>query len=390
MFAIIVMSITDKGADFFNQVLGPVKANQMRYVFQQLLCYWVWLKKEFYWKLGDTTAKEAARTAIQTMLSQLGELWPRERGQGWQTAKHHEQMHVPDDIEAYGAHRNYHSGCSEHNHIENIKKMAKMTQKRKSVLDWQIANRRADSYILDLAFNLMQAPMLDSVIDDNNTLKHGISHLGAKGKFRMRRASSKIDVTFEWVSATDVGPLPQYLTAYIVQYFSQYHMDECSEFNLPFFTEYKRNGQFFRAHHNYRGGNSKWYDWVMFRWRKEQRAGRRNRSTYAVDVAYLDEGAEHDQYDYAPAKILGFVQIGDAISCIVRPCTVVYTKSSVFTTKWTLAFWDKGKRNPMICLVSVDAIVRHCLMVPAHGANSVDYHEVYERSRWANEFHEDI
>ena len=43
------------------------------------------------------------------------QLWPRERGQGWQTAKHHEQMHVPDDIEAYGAHHNYHTGPSEHN-----------------------------------------------------------------------------------------------------------------------------------------------------------------------------------------------------------------------------------------------------------------------------------
>ena len=60
MFAIIVLSITDKGAHFFDQVLGPDKANQMQYVFQQLLCYWVWLKKEFYWKVGDTAAKEAA------------------------------------------------------------------------------------------------------------------------------------------------------------------------------------------------------------------------------------------------------------------------------------------------------------------------------------------
>ena len=78
------------------------------------------------------------------MLSQLVALWPQECGQGWQTAKHHEQMHVPDDIEAYGAHQNYHTGPSEHNHIDNIKKMAKITQNRKSVSDWQIANRRAD------------------------------------------------------------------------------------------------------------------------------------------------------------------------------------------------------------------------------------------------------
>ena len=391
MFAIIVLSITDKGAHFFDHVLGPDKANQMRYVFQQLLCYWVWLKKEFYWKVGDTAAKEAARKAIQTMLSQLVQLWPRERGQGWQTAKHHEQLHVPDDIEAYGAHRNYHSGSSEHNHIENIKKMAKMTQKRKSVLDWQIANRRADSYILDLAFNLMHPPTPAEVVDDDAILKHGISHLGAKGKFVMRRVTGSIDVTFEWTSATDVGPLPSSLMEYIVQYFSKYHMDDQLEFILPFYTEYKRNGQFFRAHHNYHhGGNSKWHDWVMFRWRKEQRPGKRNRSTHAVDVAYMDEAGEQDQYDYAPAKLLGFVKLGEAISCIVRPCTVVYTKSSVFTTKWSLAFWDKRRRNPMISVVSVDAIVRHCLMIPASGDNSVDFHEVYERSRWADEFHEDV
>jgi hypothetical protein len=44
----------------------------------------------------------------------------------------------------------------------------------------------------------------------------------------------------------------------------------------------------------------------------------------------------------------------------------------------------------MISVVSVDAIVRHCLMIPASGENSVDFHEVYERSRWADEFHEDV
>jgi hypothetical protein len=77
-------------------------------------------------------------------------------------------MHVPDYIDAYGAHRNYHTGPSEHNHIENIKKMVIMKQRLKSVLDWQIANRCADSYILDLAYNLMQPnlPILPPIDDD--------------------------------------------------------------------------------------------------------------------------------------------------------------------------------------------------------------------------------
>jgi hypothetical protein len=43
---------------------------------------------------------------------------------------------ILDDIDVYGAHLNYHTGLLELNHIENIKKMAKMTQRSKSVLDW--------------------------------------------------------------------------------------------------------------------------------------------------------------------------------------------------------------------------------------------------------------
>jgi hypothetical protein len=39
MFTIIVLSLTDKGAHFFYTVLGEEKANKMRHVFQQLLCY---------------------------------------------------------------------------------------------------------------------------------------------------------------------------------------------------------------------------------------------------------------------------------------------------------------------------------------------------------------
>lgn len=391
MFTIIVLSLTSKGSQFFDTVLGEEKANKMRYVFQQLLCYWVWLKKEYYWKVGDTNGKEAARLAIQKMLVQLVQLWPRERGQGWQTAKHHEQMHVPDDIEAYGAHRNYHTGPSEHNHIDNIKKMAKMTQGRKSVLDWQIANRRADSYILDLAYNLMHPASPPDTLPDADTSFQGISHLGAKGQFVFTRVPNSIQVIFAWTSATDVGPLPDYIIEYIVQYFPRYCMVDLDRFVLPFYTEYQRHGHTFRAHPNYRAGQqSPWYDWAMFRWRKEQRSCRRNRSSYAVDVAYMDNEVNEDQYDYAPAKILGFVKVGSALSCIVRPCNITYTKSSVFSTQWSLAFWDRAGKNAMINLVSVDAIVRHCLMIPVDGVDSILYHEVYERERWANEFHEDM
>jgi hypothetical protein len=101
----------------------------------------------------------------------------------------------------------------------------------------------------------------------------------------------------------------------------------------------------------------------------------------------MDAGVIDGEYDYAPAKLMGFVEIENEIMCLVWPCSINYTKSSVFTTQWELAFWDRKKREPMICLVSVDAIVRHCLMIPRDGPESNVYHEVWERKLWADEFH---
>ena len=48
MLAIIVLSLTEKGELFFNKCLPePGVANKMRYIFQIILCYWSWLKKDF-------------------------------------------------------------------------------------------------------------------------------------------------------------------------------------------------------------------------------------------------------------------------------------------------------------------------------------------------------
>ena len=49
----------------------------------------------------------------------------------------HEQLHVADNIMLYGAHRNVHTGPQEHNHIENVKRPARLSQKRKVVSDLQ-------------------------------------------------------------------------------------------------------------------------------------------------------------------------------------------------------------------------------------------------------------
>jgi hypothetical protein len=96
-----------------------------------------------------------------------------------------------------------------------------MTQRRKSVLDWQIANRRADAYILDLAYNAMKtkAPSVVSNVDLGTG--DGLSCLGSKGMLELQHHHNRIDVTFEWTSATDPGIVPCDISDYVTLYFSR-------------------------------------------------------------------------------------------------------------------------------------------------------------------------
>jgi hypothetical protein len=80
------------------------------------------------------------------MLRELIRLWPRVRGNGWEKAKTHEQLHVPDDIlEWNGAPQGSHTGPTEHNHIRLVKRPAKGTQLRAKVFDRQLGQCVSDA-----------------------------------------------------------------------------------------------------------------------------------------------------------------------------------------------------------------------------------------------------
>jgi hypothetical protein len=67
MSTIVTVPLQDGGKSLFEDVLGSnARLNDMRQVFQRMLAYWVWLKKETYWVRGDVLSREGARTAIRT------------------------------------------------------------------------------------------------------------------------------------------------------------------------------------------------------------------------------------------------------------------------------------------------------------------------------------
>ena len=91
-------------------------------IFELLLCYWAWLKKEEYWDIHDTESLQCAKTSIFESINKLKQMFPRLAGEAWKIPKFHEQLHIAFYIWLYGSHLNIHTGPQEHNHILNAKK----------------------------------------------------------------------------------------------------------------------------------------------------------------------------------------------------------------------------------------------------------------------------
>jgi hypothetical protein len=100
MFAIVATALTLEGEKIFEKHLsgGHATWNKMVYVFQQILCYWTWLKQDKFWMVGDELACQNATTSIRIMMDHLQSLWPWCDGLEWNLNKLHKQFHVPLDI----------------------------------------------------------------------------------------------------------------------------------------------------------------------------------------------------------------------------------------------------------------------------------------------------
>ena len=96
LFAIVIAALTKDGKEV---LLSDKKMNNRTYlnmieIFELLLCYWAWLKKEEYWDIHDTEALQCAKTSIFETVNKLKRLFPRLAGEAWKIPKFHEQLHI--------------------------------------------------------------------------------------------------------------------------------------------------------------------------------------------------------------------------------------------------------------------------------------------------------
>ena len=211
IFCVVVAALQVEGKEILlnNAKIDDVKYQNIVYVFELMLCYQAWLKKETFWEINDNGALQRAQHAIETLLKEIITLMPRTKGNNWEIVKIHEQLHVAENIVLYGAHGNVHTGPQEHNHIQNTKKPCKQVQKNKLTLDLQLGNRLMDKYIIDSAYQKFVLPTqnIQSLKDHRNRNVIEMSSNSSKFTFCLRKSynGEMVSASYKWITQSTKG-----------------------------------------------------------------------------------------------------------------------------------------------------------------------------------------
>ena len=376
LFTFVMVAMTKEGKEFLDPILKE-RTNDIIEILEMVLCYWKWLKKESYWKIGDHAAKNAAKEAIRKMLRKIIRLLNRKKGQGWNLPKFHEQLHVPDDIHRNGPPSATNTQPTEHNHIEIVKNNYNNTQKRKLELDKQLGDRLAEGYKIDLVHKLIHQTVGEK----------------SPSKFTgfPRNASScvmdlvKGEIVYHCNETIAIQPQKMVQT-WAEHILSTQPVEHTEKQTFRLYTEYHRNGTIFRAHPKYRS-LLPWHDWVTCQYQRERNARQSKVQAQACRIAFgLDEEDYQNNY-YVPAELFGFFESnhpenrGEVQAIVKFVDENSIKKTSVLTSSWGMPL---GKDTPY-SIVSAEQFVRHSLIIPANN-DGTTFLEVLPPELWADQF----
>ena len=392
MFAISCVASTLDGEIFFTKVLpgGLGTWRKMLYVFQQILCYWSWLKQDTFWLADDAHECSRATSSIKLMMRQLQSLWPRRSGFEWNLTKLHEQFHVPEDIHRHGKHRNVHSGPQEHNHIPT-KLAASQTQKNKAKLDLQTGERITDRLIIQSAYDRC-ATQPTPPTKTKQCLSADIPNsasiaMSSKGTFHfissnLDQVNATVEASISWHKEKHQGLVPL-MSCEIMSYlgqelFSEFsttlqnnHLNASRFLDIEFYTEYQRNGFVYRAHPLYRRENP-YYDWAYVKWCLGQQPDTQEEIIQSIIARIL----------------CFFCHPNGELMAVVHSCeTETDEQHGVFGTCWKMEMSGTGNNpKPRLSIVSVDCIEDHVCMIPYSSEHPHCWVHIWSQSKWPSCF----
>jgi hypothetical protein len=235
-------------------------------------------------KHGESSSVSRAKYAMQVAINLFVDIVDRREGSGMKLTKVHCVLHAPDDISTFGSAKNWDTGPCESGHIDHCKKTAKLTQLRKDSLEFQTAQQTVHNMVLTEARSLIWAAKnYDSIDNSSNPVGGSLFEIVVSSENNpdgydaytstwIRKKTTKGSVESE-----DDCPFPEsdalrhacHLFADVMEEMEAWNGDENAdgdplwpEFSIPCFTEYKIEGQIYRAHPSYRD-TGPWHDWVM-------------------------------------------------------------------------------------------------------------------------------
>ena len=395
MFALVVAAVTRDGKYAFRK-LSDDSYTDILYAFEQCLCYWAWLKKDYHWNPNDAVAHQTTKDAIAEMLCNLMKCVPRVTGRGWHIPKLHEQLHVADTILLFGSHKNVHTGPAEHNHIELSKKPAGRTQMRKDTFDWQVSNRLVDKYVVDLALEYMKEGS-DTVLPvpiavravpllPHNTVYFQLLIAPVDGQLHV------LDISITNPKKEEIMMPPMYVLQHLVK--TCYPLFERNlnpnGITLQCFTELYLNDTIVRSNPSFDKDGS-WFDFVEVCLYDTDNEPYKT-SARVVLMYYMPTKPEERFVVVHPA--FQFSQTHSVLTTFFRmqyvddPFDIIDDMNVVdFDTEAFVLDDDNFQPLPEPRLITIDSnsIVEHTLMLPYHPCSKFMV-GVRSQSDWANEF----
>ena len=250
----------------------------------------------------------------------------------------------------------------------------------------------------------------------SNSNIEGIGSPGSKmaSKFEMsiklNSSTNNIDISYQWITLSKKNSIiNQSLIQLIVdQCFTPLNMDKQKlGIKLYGLTEYSMNGMTFRANPCYKN-DMPWFDWVHIAWEipKSQHNLLFMQDTYPDYVKVQDSSENNANTSTVamliPAQLICIIEYDSGeVFAIIHSCLQYRKKTSVLTYRWQMEYMNiKTSKNsneqymdmddtlqliPVYHKVAIDAIQKHCLMIPFE-TNSQFWMEVIEQDTWALAF----
>jgi hypothetical protein len=280
-----------------SKFVNPKDIESYRHLFEVLLVYktWFWLDAvEKSTIVSGTQLSNATKYAMTRYVDTIN----RTQGHGLKMTKTHAPLHTDYNIHNFGSNNNSHSGPCKSNHIKNVKKPSRNTQRQKDTIDDQLCKQLSEKMVLDIVTGLVNdANARQHLNPESNNFSSSatqfaidVANMASEGVGQ----GKTLTLSLHWLSShkKDHPLVKPELTAqrFLLNLLLDAVDGNTCQINMvtfSCFTEHRRGDQIYRAHPDYRKGGP-WYDWAY------------------VEFSPDDTGEESHLY---PAQIWFFVNL---------------------------------------------------------------------------------